>query len=103
MVDDDDDMNVDACISSVLKKNLSVVGVGYNLRNKDIMESPRSRQFKQLNSLIVEVTVDSITDVDRRTCLDLWALKKLRFMQNDQLIIKRIRWMMMMMMIDDEV
>ena len=60
MVDDDDDMNVDACISSVLKKNLSVVGVGYNLRNKDITESPRSRQFKQLNSLIVEVTVDSM-------------------------------------------
>ena len=37
-----------------------MVGVGCDLRNKDIMESPRSRQFKQLNSLIVEVTVGSM-------------------------------------------
>ena len=42
-----------------------MVGVGCDLRNKDIKESPRSRQFKQLNSLIVEVTVDSITGGDR--------------------------------------
>ena len=35
---------------------------------------------------------------DGHTCLDLWALRRLRFVENGQLIVKRIRWMMIMMM-----
>ena len=40
MMDDDDEVNVDARVSSELEKKLAVVGVGCDLRNKDITVSP---------------------------------------------------------------
>ena len=39
MIDDDNDVHVDACTSSEQEKKLSLVGVGCDLRNKDITES----------------------------------------------------------------
>ena len=35
------------------------------------------------------------SDAALPSCLDLWALRRLRFIEYGQLIVKRIRWMMM--------
>ena len=75
-----------------------MVEVGCDLRIiENITEIARSRQDKQLNFLIAKVAVDSITCGDRHTCLDSWALRRSIFIENDQLIVHRIGWIMMMM------
>ena len=70
-----------------MPKSYQWVGIGVIQEIKILRRVPSHVSLKQLNFLIVDVTVDSITCGDRHTCLDLWALKKLRFMQNGQLII----------------
>ena len=71
MVDDnnnDDDVHVNVYCLMKQEKSLSLVDVGYDLNYIEITESPWSYQSRQLNSLIGEVAVDSITGEDRYIC-----------------------------------
>ena len=97
-------IHINACRLMKQEQNLLLVEIGYDLRVIEyITESPRSYPFEQLNSLRVEVPVESFACGDRRirssftekavavstnawncSCLDSWDLK---LMENGQLMV----------------
>ena len=89
--------------------------VGYDFKIIEyITESFRSCQLQQLHSLIIDVDAESIARGDTHICssftekaiavsmnarkcsgLDSRGLRMMRVVENGQLIVNRIRWMMM--------
>ena len=117
MVDDDNDVHVNACCLTKQLQSLLWSKVGHDIKIIEyITESFRSCQLQQLHSLMINVDAESIARGDTHICLsvtekaiamsmnawkcsglDSWALRMMRMVENGQLIFSRIRWMMMMM------
>ena len=115
MVDDDNDVHVNACCLTKQLQSLLWNKVGRDFKIIEyITESFRSCQLQQLHSLMIDVDAESTARGDTHICLsftekaiavsmnawkrfglDSWDLRMMRVVENGQLIVNRIRWMMM--------
>ena len=116
IADDDNDVRVNACCLTKQLQSLLWNKVGYDFKIIEyITESFRSCQLQQLHSLMIDVDAESIARGDTHICLsftekaiavstnarkcsglDSRGLRMMRVVENGQLIVNRIRWMMMM-------